>query len=166
MRVVDNEYLPEDCSKTLVDVLPYPSKEIFNNTQSDIIQDKLAIIFDWFFSLNHQLKLREDTYQFTIRLIDAYVTSRPIVITKLQLLALAALYTAMMIREKYMTESLELVRLSDGTYSSQDLVIMHKDILVAIDYGIYIMTPYDFHVVNRTEDDLISRQVDQQRLLD
>merc|ERR1740139_699528 len=94
-------------------------------------------------------RLRSETLFLTVNIIDRYLSVRPVMRKKLQLLGVVAMMIAAKYEEIDPPRVHEFAYITDHTYSKKDIVNMECQVLMALEYQIAVPTPY--HMLDRLQ---------------
>jgi len=122
-------------------LLPKPD---YMEKQTDINRKMRAILIDWLAEVHAKYRLRHETLFLTVNIIDRYLSVRPILRKKLQLLGVVAMFIAAKYEEIDPPKVREFSYITDHTCSKEEIVTMECDVLVALDYQIAVPTPVHF----------------------
>jgi len=121
--------------------LPRPD---YMDTQKDINGKMRAILIDWLVEVHLKYQLRPETLFLTVNIIDRYLSVRPVLRKRLQLLGVTAMLIASKYEEIDPPKVHEFGYITDHTYSKKDIVNMECQVLAALEYQITVPTPKDF----------------------
>jgi len=115
-----------------------------------LVNDKVrAILIDWIVEIQQEdiLNFSERTLFLTIKIIDRYLSKKPIQTEYFQLLGIGALLIAMKHEEIKPATLEDLCVLTDNAYTREQLIEMELEILKAVNFQILVPTPYDFYQI-------------------
>ena len=95
-----------------------------------------GILVDWIIEVHLRFKLLPETLFLTINLIVRYLDKTQIMRTRLQLVAVAALWIASKYEEIYLPELKDFVFISDNAYSKDEIRAMERSILMTLEFSI------------------------------
>merc|ERR1711972_54053 len=122
----------------------YSAPNNYMTRQVDITEKMREILVDWLIEVHLKFKLIHETLYLTISCIDRYLAVSQINRKNLQLVGI----TAMLISSKY--EDIlapmvsDFVYISDKTYSCNQILIMEKRMLNALNFQLTVLTTYFF----------------------
>jgi len=108
----------------------------YMKNQVDINEKMRGILVDWIIEVHLRFKLLPETLFLTINLIDRYLDKTQIMRTRLQLVAVAALWIASKYEEIYLPELKDFVFISDNAYSKDEIRAMERSILMTLEFSI------------------------------
>jgi len=115
--------------------------------QKDINKKMRAILVDWLVEVHHRFKLQPFTLWLCVNILDRYLMKMPTNRNKLQLVGVSALLIACKYEEIYPPEVRDCVYITDYAYEREEVLVMESQILVALDYQIFV--PTGFHFLSR-----------------
>ena len=127
-------------------------KEKFNNysfndiisIQTDINNSMRAVLIDWIISLQNKFYYKRSTLFLTINLIDRYITKKPILRTKFQLLGVASLFIAFKYEEIIMKNINDFVNLAANAFDKSEILEMEKVIIDLVEFNLDLPLSNDF----------------------
>ena len=78
-----------------------PSAEYMELRQPDVTPDMRSILVDWLIEVAQEYKLQQETLHLSVRLIDRFLSRRPVARTKLQLVGVTCMFIASKFEEIY-----------------------------------------------------------------
>ncbi|KAL3639665.1 G2/mitotic-specific cyclin-2 [Castilleja foliolosa] len=111
----------------------------YNNyidSQPEINEKMRAILIDWLVQVHQKFELSQETLYLTINIVDRYLASKMTLRKELQLVGMSAMLIASKYEEIWGPQVNELVCISDRTYSNEQVLMMEKRILGALDVSI------------------------------
>jgi len=126
--------------------LPKPE---YMEEQADINGKMRAILIDWLVEVHMKYRLRPETLFLTVSIIDRYLSVRPVMRKKLQLLGVVAMFIAAKYEEIDPPKVHEFAYITDHTYSKKEIVSMECNVLMALEYQIAVPTPA--HLLDRLQ---------------
>ncbi|GFP83818.1 g2/mitotic-specific cyclin-1 [Phtheirospermum japonicum] len=131
----------------------------YMDSQPEINEKMRAILIDWLVQVHHKFELSQETLYLTINIVDRYLASKMTLRKELQLVGMSAMLVASKYEEIWAPEVNELVCISDRTYSNEQVLMMEKRILGALEWYLTVPTPYVFLVrfikASMTDSDVI-----------
>lgn len=116
----------------------------YMDRQSDINGKMRAILIDWLIEVHYKFELMEETLYLTVNLLDRFLSLRPVVRKKLQLVGMTAMLLACKYEEVSVPVVDDLVLISDKAYSRQEVLQMEKLIINSLQFNLSFPTPYVF----------------------
>ncbi|KAK6125199.1 hypothetical protein DH2020_041065 [Rehmannia glutinosa] len=118
----------------------------YMDTQPEINEKMRAILIDWLVQVHHKFDLSPETFYLTINIVDRYLAAKTTSRRELQLVGLSSMLIASKYEEIWAPEVNELVCISDRTYSNNQVLVMEKKILGALEWNLTVPTPHVFLV--------------------
>ncbi|KAK4481779.1 hypothetical protein RD792_012690 [Penstemon davidsonii] len=118
----------------------------YMDSQPEINEKMRAILIDWLIQVHHKFELNQETLYLTINIVDRYLASKATSRKALQLVGMSAMLIASKYEEIWAPEVDDLVCVSDGTYSNEQVLVMEKKILQQLEWYLTVPTPYVFLV--------------------
>ena len=127
-------------------------KEQYNNysfvnicqIQNDIKESMRCILIDWIISLQNKFFKKSKTLFLTINLIDRYLSKKPILRTKFQLLGVSSLFIAFKYEEIYMKNILDFVELTARAFNKNEILDMEKTIIDLVEFNLDLPLSNEF----------------------
>ncbi|KAL0359648.1 UNVERIFIED_CONTAM: G2/mitotic-specific cyclin-2 [Sesamum angustifolium] len=116
----------------------------YMDSQTEINEKMRAILIDWLIQVHHKFELNPETLYLTINIVDRYLAAKTTSRRELQLVGLGAMLIASKYEEIWAPEVNELVCISDRTYTNEQVLVMEKRILAALEWYLTVPTPYVF----------------------
>ena len=113
--------------------------------QTDIKDTMRCILIDWIISLQNKFFINTNTLFLTINLIDRYLTKKPILRTKFQLLGVASLFIAYKYEEIYMKKIDDFVNLAAGAFNKLEILEMERNIIDLVEFNLDLPLSNDFY---------------------
>ena len=113
--------------------------------QNDINEQMRAILIDWLIEVHYRFRLKSETLFQTVWIIDTYLSMRPIIRARLQLLGIASLLISCKSQEIYYPPLNELIDITDGAYIKDELIEMETHVLKVLNFNIVSPTSNDFY---------------------
>jgi len=126
--------------------LPKPD---YVEMQKDINSKMRAILIDWLVEVQLKYRLSPETLFLTVNIIDRYLSVRPVMRKKLQLVGVVAMMIAAKYEEIDPPRVHEFAYITDHTFSKKDIVNMECQVLMALEYQIAVPTPA--HLLDRLQ---------------
>nr|P34801.1 RecName: Full=G2/mitotic-specific cyclin-2 [Antirrhinum majus]CAA53729.1 mitotic-like cyclin [Antirrhinum majus] len=118
----------------------------YMDSQPEINEKMRAILIDWLVQVHYKFELSPETLYLTINIVDRYLASKTTSRRELQLLGMSSMLIASKYEEIWAPEVNDLVCISDGSYSNEQVLRMEKKILGALEWYLTVPTPYVFLV--------------------
>ena len=127
-------------------------KEQYNNysfdnivtIQNDIKEPMRCILIDWIISLQNKFFKKSKTLFLTINLIDRYLSKKPILRSKFQLLGVSSLFIAFKYEEIYMKNILDFVELTARAFDKNEILDMEKTIIDLVEFDLDLPLSNEF----------------------
>ena len=129
-------HFPETHLDTLLSLFPNNrfsagqfQKDTFNVVQTHINEKMRAVLVNWLLSVHSKSRLKPQTFFITVQLLDSYCTRKSVDRKDFQKLGITCLFIAAKFEEIFPPKLAEIVKLCDGLYSAQEIVLMEAEIL-------------------------------------
>jgi hypothetical protein len=109
-------------------------KDAFVSVQTHINEKMRAILVNWLLSVHSKTKLKPQTFFITVQLLDSYCTRKTVDRKDFQKLGITCLFIAAKFEEIFPPKLSEIVKLCNGLYSAQEIVIMEAEVLSTADF--------------------------------
>ncbi|CAD8137933.1 unnamed protein product [Paramecium octaurelia] len=120
----------------------YIYKKNYLNNQKEIQSHMVAILFDWLIEVAHSFHFKRETLYLSINYVERYLLRQPnVLISKFQLLGVAAIFIAHKCEEIYPKNLKDFHRLIQDQYTIQEIEQMEVLILKSLDFRMYPNTP-------------------------
>jgi len=116
----------------------------FISCHPHITHDNRQLLIDWLIQVQVHQQLSDVTLQLCVSLIDLYLSRKPIMLERLQLLGVSCLLIASKYEDRYPPTVNQLVYLTDYSFVFNDLIYMEKSILQVMSYQVFVPTAYNF----------------------
>jgi hypothetical protein len=113
-------------------------------SQSDVNERMRAILVDWLVEVHLKFKLMQETLYLTVNLIDRFLAVAPVTRKNLQLVGVTAMLIASKYEEIWAPEVKDFVYISDKAYTKEQILIMEKEMLKALDWNLTLPTNFNF----------------------
>ena len=120
------------------------SPKPYMDQQKDINKKMRSILVDWLVEVHHRFKLQPFTLWLCVNILDRYLMLTPTNRNKLQLVGVSALLIACKYEEIYPPEVNDCIYITDNAYERTEVLKMESNILMALDYQIFVPTGYHF----------------------
>ena len=121
----------------------YSYKDIIS-IQTDIKESMRCILIDWIISLQNKFFKKIDTFFLTINLIDRFLSKKPILRTRFQLLGVSSLFIAIKYEEIYMKNINDFVELTARAFDKSEILEMEKTIIDLVEFNLDLPLSHDF----------------------
>ncbi|PWA61612.1 hypothetical protein CTI12_AA371540 [Artemisia annua] len=118
----------------------------YMDSQPDINAKMRAILTDWIIEVHKKFDLMPETLYLTMNIVDRYLSVSPVPRRELQLLGISALLISSKYEEIWPPEVNDLIHISDGAYTREQILAMEKAILGQLGWYMTVPTPYVFTV--------------------
>ena len=127
-------------------------KEKFNNysyesiiqKQTDIKEPMRCILIDWLISLQNKFFFKAKTLFLAANLIDRYLSQRPIIRTRFQLLGVSALFIASKYEEMYMKNISDFVDITARAFDKYEILEMESELIDLVEFNLDLPLSLDF----------------------
>jgi len=116
----------------------------FLAAQKDINHRMRAVLVDWMVAVHCKFQLTEPTYFLGLNLVDRFLATKVVKRTQLQLLGCSCLWIASKYHEIYAPEMDDFVYVSDGAFSSEQMVAMEVEVLNALSFELTVPTVLNY----------------------
>jgi len=142
-----SEYATDVFVQMLESELLHLPKPDYMEEQTDINAKMRAILVDWLVEVHTKYRLRKETLFLTANIIDRYLSVRPVMRRKLQLLGVVAMFIASKYEEIDPPKVSEFSYITDHTFSKEEIKAMECAVLAALEFQITV--PTIAHVFDR-----------------
>ncbi|KAG5651640.1 hypothetical protein H0H81_007983 [Sphagnurus paluster] len=135
---------PVMVSEYVVDVCIYlkeiekqtcPNPE-YMDTHPELDWEKRGILVDWVLQVHARFNLLQETLFLFTNILDRFLSSRPISLSKLQLVGITAFFIAAKYEETYAPSVSEIAYLADGQYAVEEILKAERYILKTLDWDL------------------------------
>ena len=119
----------------------------YMDQQGDINRKMRSILVDWLVDVHHRFKLQPLTLWLTVNILDRYLMQVQTMRSKLQLVGVSAMFIACKYEEMFPPFLRDCVCITDFAYEREDVLVMEKQILITLNYNIFV--PTGFHFLSR-----------------
>ncbi|KAK3019674.1 hypothetical protein RJ639_003218 [Escallonia herrerae] len=116
------------------------------DSQPEINDRMRSILVDWLTEVHHKFELMPETFYLTVNILDRYLSAERVPRKELQLVGISAMLMASKYEEIWAPEVNDFVRISDSAYTHEQVLLMEKRILGALEWNLTVPTPYVFLV--------------------
>jgi G2/mitotic-specific cyclin 1/2 len=103
-----------------------------------------SVLINWLVEVHDKFKLLPETLYLTVNIIDRFLSHNAVILTKLQLVGITALFIAAKYEEVYVPSISQFVYISDGSCNHEDLVSAERFILGALKFNLQMPNPLNF----------------------
>ncbi|KAK2974060.1 hypothetical protein RJ640_015392, partial [Escallonia rubra] len=118
----------------------------YMDSQPEINDRMRSILVDWLTEVHHKFELMPETFYLTVNILDRYLSAERVPRKELQLVGISAMLMASKYEEIWAPEVNDFVRISDSAYTHEQVLLMEKRILGALEWNLTVPTPYVFLV--------------------
>ena len=112
--------------------------------QTDIKESMRCILIDWLISLQNKFFFNIKTLFLTVNLIDRYLSKKPILRTRFQLLGVTALFIASKYEEMYMKNINDFVEITARAFNKNQILEMESELIDLVDFNLELPLSIDF----------------------
>jgi cyclin B len=112
--------------------------------QKEFTEKMRFILVDWLIEVHHKFKLRDETLFITVSLLDRYLQLFSVPKKNIQLLSVACLLIACKYEEIYPPTMKDFVFISEKKYTSEMIIRMEEQVLMAVDFNVQTQSPARF----------------------
>ncbi|KAL9652881.1 hypothetical protein ABK040_010913 [Willaertia magna] len=121
-----------------------PDPEYMTQVQSDISPNMRCILVDWMNEVSLVYRLLPETLYLAVNITDRALSKIRISRSKLQAVGVTALFIASKYCEISPPELKDFVTIADDSYTKEEVLLIEKHILNAIDFELCVVHSYDF----------------------
>jgi len=121
-----------------------PSNYLYGRT---VTHSMRTMLVDWLIQVQDHLGLEQETLHLGILLLDHFLFRQAVSVAKVQLIGITCLFVAAKFIERFAPEIKDLVRLTDDTYSYDQVIRMELVVLKVMRFELHMPDPTVF--VNR-----------------
>ena len=103
-----------------------------------------GILIDWVCEVHLRFRLRPETLFLSVSIIDRFLNKHQVMRSKLQLVAVAAMFIASKYEEVITPSLTDYVYIADEAYNKKEILKMEEQILVALQFDITVPSAYMF----------------------
>jgi len=123
---------------------PKTASHGYMSHQTDVNPKMRAILVDWLLEVHFKFKLLPETLYLTINIIDRYLSRKPVVRTRLQLVGVTAMLVASKYEEIYPPEVKDFVFITSNAYSHDEILEMEARMLNTLRFEVTVPTAWIF----------------------
>lgn len=112
--------------------------------QTDIKESMRCILIDWLISLQNKFFFNTKTLFLTVNLIDRYLSKKPILRTRFQLLGVTALFISSKYEEMYMKNINDFVEITARAFNKEQILEMESELIDLVDFNLELPLSIDF----------------------
>ncbi|CAG9328287.1 unnamed protein product [Blepharisma stoltei] len=148
VNLSDPQFLGEYAAEIYHNLYVYEDLASFNpdyiKNQPGLSYKMRAILIDWLVSVHLKFKLLTETLYLTVNYIDRYLEKRPVPKSNLQLVGATALFISCKYEEIIPVTVDDFVIITDKTYTRDQILVMERDMLAALDFNLTVVTTWRF----------------------
>ncbi|KAF8899794.1 cyclin-like protein [Gymnopilus junonius] len=134
--VMVSEYVAEVCVYLKeIELATLPKADYMNN-QEEITWEHRGILVDWLLQLHARYNLLAESLFLCINVLDRFLASRPISISKLQLVGVASFFIATKFEETYAPSVKELVIMTEKRCTVEEILKAERYILKTLQWDL------------------------------
>ena len=103
-----------------------------------------CILIDWLISLQNKFFFNTKTLFLTVNLIDRYLSKKPILRTRFQLLGVTALFISSKYEEMYMKNINDFVEITARAFNKEQILEMESELIDLVDFNLELPLSIDF----------------------
>ncbi|KAF5383293.1 hypothetical protein D9615_005024 [Tricholomella constricta] len=131
-----SEYVVEVCVYLKeIEKQTRPNPE-YMDTHPELDWEKRGILVDWILQVHARFNLLQETLFLFTNILDRFLSSRPISLSKLQLVGVTAFFIAAKYEETYAPSVAEIAFLADGQYTVEEILKAERYILKTLDWDL------------------------------
>jgi cyclin B len=119
-------------------------EDYFKKKQKQVDSKMREVLVDWLIEVHNRYKMRDETIFLAVRLIDKYLSIRPIEYDRFQLLGTASLMIAAKYEEIYPPKVKDFVYICANAYTRADVLKMEARILHLMNFDLVFPTSIQF----------------------
>lgn len=108
----------------------------YMSKHTEIDWEKRGVLVDWVLQVHARFNLLQETLFLFTNILDRFLSSRPISLSKFQLVGITAFFIAAKYEETYSPSVAEIARLADDMYSIEDILKAERYILKTLDWDL------------------------------
>jgi len=117
---------------------------MYMSTQPEISEKMRSILVDWLASVHLKFRLQPETFFLGIKLLDTYLSLKPVSRQKLQLMGMVALQIACKVEEIYSPRMKDWVYMCDKAYTEQEILRTERAMLGVLSWNVSVPTVFPF----------------------
>jgi hypothetical protein len=142
------DFIPEYVNDIMAHLLEREVRDAVNHnylaSQADLTENMRSILVDWLAHVHVHTRQQPETLHLAIRIMDTYLSIRPCLRSKLQLVGMTALLLASKIEEIHAVSIDTLLQLVDGAYDRNEALVFERTMLGALKWNVTLPTCYQF----------------------
>jgi cyclin B len=119
-------------------------EDYFKKKQKQVDSKMREVLVDWLIEVHNRYKMRDETIFLAVKLIDKYLSIRPIEYDRFQLLGTASLMIAAKYEEIYPPKIKDFVYICANAYTKADVLKMEARILHLMNFDLVFPTSIQF----------------------
>ncbi|GAB0491550.1 hypothetical protein MMPV_002804 [Pyropia vietnamensis] len=112
--------------------------------QTDVTPKMRAILVDWLVDVALKFKLSGETLWLTVNVIDRFLSKRPVIRQRLQLVGVTSMLIAAKYQEIYAPETRDFVYISDKAYAEEEILALEAVILNTLRFEVTVPSALSF----------------------
>lgn len=124
--------------------MSYVSPNNYFQLNTEINPVMRLILIDWLAEITYNYHLRPQTFYLSIILVDKFLEKKFVSKQNFQLLGTAAMFISSKYEEMYPLKSKFLIKITDDSYTKEELLEMEKLILKVLEFNVTYPTQYEF----------------------
>ncbi|PPQ66962.1 hypothetical protein CVT26_009993 [Gymnopilus dilepis] len=134
--VMVSEYVVDVCVYLKEIELATLPKANYMEAQTEITWDHRGMLVDWLLQIHARYNLLSESLFLCINVLDRFLASRPISLSKLQLVGLAAFFIATKYEETYAPSVKEVAFLAEDQYTVEEILKAERYILKTLEWDL------------------------------
>ncbi|KAG5645499.1 hypothetical protein DXG03_005908 [Asterophora parasitica] len=131
-----SEYVADVCVYLKeIELQTRPNPDYMEN-HPELDWEKRGILVDWILQVHARFNLLQETLFLFTNILDRFLSSRPISLSKLQLVGITAFFIAAKYEETYAPSVAEIAYLADGQYTVEEILKAERYILKTLDWDL------------------------------
>lgn len=103
-----------------------------------------AFLIEWVIDVHRKFRLRSETLYVTVKMIDKFLSVRPVKKDELHILGLTCLFVASKYEEIYPPDLKDFIHVAENKFSRREVLTHELQVLAALGYGISWHSPLRF----------------------
>jgi transcription initiation factor TFIIIB Brf1 subunit/transcription initiation factor TFIIB len=116
----------------------------YMDNQKELAWKMRGILMDWLIQIHSRFRLLPETLFLAVNIVDRFLSSRIVSLSKLQLVGITAMFIASKYEEIIAPSVQNFVFVSDGTYDEREILDAEKYVLRTIDWNLSYPNPIHF----------------------
>lgn len=114
------------------------------NLQHEVNWNMRGVLIDWVIELHHMFQLLPETLFLTVNIIDRFLSTRTVVLSKLQLVGITSLFIATKFEEISCPTMQDFLFMTDNAVKEDELIKAERFILQILDFRLCYPNPVNF----------------------